>query len=81
MAIYNFHRILILAATAFFVILSAFGFTRVGRLKAATPPVDGESMNVYLIMGWAAAIAAVIGVVYFIYFNRKLARTQGAAEL
>ena len=66
LAIYNFHRVLIVAATAFFAALAVYAFRRYG----STPDPATMAMAV------GGVVAAVIGVVYFIYFNIKLYRGQ-----
>ena len=66
LAIYNFHRILILAATAFFVGFAVYAFRRYGSAH--------DSATMAMAIGGAAA--AVVGVIYFIYFNIKLRRQQ-----
>ncbi|MCC7192185.1 MAG: hypothetical protein IT444_05320 [Phycisphaeraceae bacterium] len=69
MALYNFHRVLILAFVAFAI---GFGYFAIHRLKIET---DGARGPYYIMLVVSVIVgAAMLG--YFFYFNRRLCQRQ-----
>ncbi len=72
MALYNFHRVLILAATLFFLAFAVYSLA---------PAAVGAKAAANWTMGVAACVATLIGAAYFVYFNIRLRRLQAQGRV
>lgn len=74
MALYNFHRVLILAFVAFAI---GFGYFAIHRLKIET---DGVRSPYYIMLA-ASVVVGVVMLGYFFYFNRRIRQRQKDHEI